>query len=105
MFGGQGYLVLEGYLLFHDPEIAKACDVCIFLDADEVTCCTRRFTRQARRPWPEFSKWYTELVWPHYVRYLPIQMVHVPPENVVDGGGDADGVYSKTLSIVKRVWP
>ena len=43
--GGPVVLVMEGYLVFHPPEIAALCDCYLWLDLDMTTSLERRYSR------------------------------------------------------------
>ena len=58
------YIIAEGFLLYTDRDLAKLCDIRLWLETDKETICMRRFRRRSKkqkRHWSEeeFSKWFS----------------------------------------------
>lgn len=71
-------IVVEGFLLFHDPELAGACTCRVWLDLDLDLGILRRFNRDmgGAGDLDMFSEWYRDLVWSAYERNRPVQLAN-----------------------------
>jgi hypothetical protein len=57
-------VIVEGFLLFHDPLIAEALHCCLWLD---LPYHAARARRMATAPLPD--KYYDQYLWPRYLEY------------------------------------
>ena len=71
--GQHQIIVLEGIMLFADPEIRKKLDIRIFMDAPLDTCLIRRLQRdinERQRDLDSVLKQYQETVKPMYLQFI-----------------------------------
>jgi hypothetical protein len=75
-------VVLEGFLLFHDQELARMCDIQLWLEAECDTCMQRRYHRKSRggqkQSLQQFGEWYRGLVWQSYLEHRDTQLANAP---------------------------
>jgi uridine kinase len=64
---GPKSLLVEGFLLFCDPDTVNFFDYMIFLEAAKETCYERRKARKQRKDLERFNLYYEEYVWPCHV--------------------------------------
>lgn len=79
-------LVVEGFLLYADPELASLLSFRLWLDVDCDTACQRRWRRRMKKraqeeqpPTEEFKEWYEQVVWFHHLKNKPGQMINANP--------------------------
>jgi len=79
-------VVVEGFLLFHDAELASMFDATFWIEVDCDTCCERRHMRDAPHvPKSRFKEWYEGLVWSHFERYQAKQLANAPSAHSLNG--------------------
>lgn len=69
-------VVVDGFLLMCDSSLSDMLDVKIWLEADCDTCLQRRAQRNSRMDKAEFSVFFRELVWPHFLMYREAQLAN-----------------------------
>jgi len=63
-------LVLEGIIIFRDPEIFRLCDLKYFIEIDRDTCQSRRQGRvwdPEESCWEENPEYFENIAWPEYI--------------------------------------
>eukprot|EP01064_Diplonema_japonicum_P023405 TRINITY_DN33824_c0_g1_i1.p1 TRINITY_DN33824_c0_g1~~TRINITY_DN33824_c0_g1_i1.p1 ORF type:complete len:208 (+),score=38.55 TRINITY_DN33824_c0_g1_i1:39-662(+) len=103
---GRVFIVVEGFLIFHNPLLAEVFDVGIFLAPPCDTCSLRRFLRHSKSsssPPPEWTDWYSNLVWKHYLINLPAQHRNAPPRHTtLNGTIDAFEAFTAAVDFLKE---
>lgn len=93
-------LVVEGFLLFYDDQIAEMLHIKIWIDAGLQTCMERRHKRgkASRKQDVENSKlWFRDSIWSHYLRYKQKQLSNAVGALRVDGEVSKEEILSQCL--------
>ena len=102
------YIIAEGFLLYTDRDLAKLCDIRLWLETDKETICMRRFRRRskkAQRHWGEqdFSKWFGINVWSSYRDYEEIQLKNAVPVTrpLVHQGRQIEEIAAQSCNLIQ----
>ena len=76
------FIVVESYLLYYDKKIWNLIDIPLFIECDRDICLERKKKRTKSGKFS--SKWFTELVWPNYLKYFDNQLENAKPK-IFDG--------------------
>ena len=100
---GKVVVLVEGYLLFHEPDVAVLFNTHIFLEAGDDTCCNRRFRREHRKAstTPGFEQWYKGLVWEAYRSNLVVQHRNTPNRKVVSAEGTEADMARQVFGLIE----
>lgn len=73
--GAPIVVVVEGFLLFYQEDISQMFDCSLWVQADCLTCSSRRHRRDAPGvPFEKFDRWYSGLVWSHFEMFQAQQL-------------------------------
>lgn len=87
--GPHHIIVLEGILLFADPNLRKMLDICIFMDTPLDICLLRRLRRdiiQRGRSIESVMQQYEDTVRPMYLQFIEPSKLHA--DMIVPRGGE-----------------
>lgn len=87
------FVFVESFLLFHDEELTRMCDVKLWIEADCETCLLRRFhRRQKKKSLEEFESFFRGLVWKSYLEYRGVQVANAHDALILPGEVEIDDV-------------
>lgn len=102
-------LLVEGFLLYHNPEVAGACTLRLWIDIDCGTAMRRRYQRDGD---PEcemddkFIDWYENVVWPNYEKHRSVQLDNAncydPAVFRINGGQSREQMLADCLDYVNK---
>jgi uridine kinase len=79
---GDVFVVVEGFLLFHEDSVCSMLDAHIWLEADCSTCSLRRYKRSKRQRQKfsaeGFEKFYRSSIWPQFELFRAAQLTNAP---------------------------
>lgn len=100
-------LFVEGFLLFANEKVAKMCNERIWLEVDKDTALNRRFQREKlkwRADLEEFSGWFADTVWEHYLKYRPLQIQNASPITIeVLGARGLEDIVEEVSSDLQQI--
>lgn len=97
------FLLAEGFLLFHDPELCHLFDAMIWVETDKDSCCKRRHHRDGQHlSVEEFNTWYYGLVWSHFEMYRDIQLTNACTALRLDGGRRPEDLAKEALTFIGK---
>lgn len=91
-------LILDGFLLLNEQQVADLCDVKLFVTLDEGSCWARRSVRTYDPPDP--AGYFQLCVWPHYLRHLEEVRNVVPNVVYLDGTQTTDELLNHALGCI-----
>jgi len=97
------YVVVEGFLLFHDASLCKMFDAHVWLESDCNTCMRRRCKRNRRRNVDDFERFYLEEVWPNFLRHRSVQLSNASAALHLDATTSVNELVSQTAAHVQKL--
>lgn len=100
--GPEVVVLLEGFLLFHDPEVAALCGCCVWLDVDLLVGLERRYRRDFNGgDRGLFSRFYQEFVWSAYEENCSTQLANAARLLRLEGKAERGQLLALALNHVR----
>jgi len=102
-------LIIEGIIIFRDPELVKQCDMKYFIEIDHDSCKSRRQSRvwdPEGSCWEENPEYFESIAWPEYQKCVE-EIKHIDGISFLDSSttsiqSNFEGILTDIIEKIKE---
>ncbi len=88
-------VLIEGFMLYHDPVIVSLMDVCVWLEVGKETAMKRRLANNRTT-----KEYYENCIWPNYEKYCKLDVANLMKCEKIDGEKSKEQVFEGFVALL-----